>query len=117
LGLLSITPVQGPFRRRLRLWKSGLGCRRARYVRDVSAVFQPLALSQGPPTLGAVGNRRQFGSVRKLASGRWQASYWWEGTRYAAPSTFPLRGDATRWLSGVRPTSLGEPGSILEPGR
>jgi hypothetical protein len=72
---------------------------RARYVRDACAIVQVVALSQVPPLSGpwATGDS----SVRKLASGRWQASYWWEGSRYAAPSTFPLRGGATRWLSGV----------------
>jgi len=58
-------------------------------------------MSHRLPTLGAMGRRRQFGSVRRLASGRWQASYWWEGTRHLAPRTFNLRGGATRWLSGV----------------
>ncbi len=48
-----------------------------------------------------MGGRRQFGSVRRLASGRWQASYWWEGSRHVAPRTFELRGGATRWLSVV----------------
>ncbi len=45
--------------------------------------------------------RRQFGSVRKLASGRWQASYWHEGGRHVAPDTFQTKADATRWLSTV----------------
>jgi hypothetical protein len=45
--------------------------------------------------------RRQFGSVRKLASGRWQASYWHEGGRHVAPDTFHAKADANRWLSTV----------------
>lgn len=48
-----------------------------------------------------MGGRRQFGSVRRLRSGRWQASYWWEGTRHVAPSTFDTKIGATRWLSTV----------------
>ena len=48
-----------------------------------------------------MGRRRPFGSVRNLPSGRWQASYWWEGNRHVAPRTFGLRGDAARWLSGI----------------
>lgn len=45
--------------------------------------------------------RRHFGSVRKLPSGRWQASYWHQGSRHTAPSTFPTKTDALLWLSGV----------------
>jgi len=45
--------------------------------------------------------RRQFGSVRKLASGRWQASYWHEGGRHTAPDTFHAKTEANRWLSTV----------------
>jgi len=48
-----------------------------------------------------MGGRRQFGSVRRLKSGRWQASYWWEGVRHLAPSTFETKIAATRWLSTV----------------
>jgi hypothetical protein len=45
--------------------------------------------------------RRQFGSVRKLASGRWQASYWHEGARHIASDTFHAKVEANRWLSTV----------------
>ena len=44
--------------------------------------------------------RRQFGSVQKLASGRWQASYWHEGGRHIAPDTH-AKTEANRWLSTV----------------
>lgn len=47
------------------------------------------------------GGRRHFGSVRKLPSGRWQASYWHEGLRQVAPETFRTRADAVAHLSGV----------------
>lgn len=46
--------------------------------------------------------RSTFGSVRKLPSGRWQASYWHEGQRHVAPRTFANRGDARAWLSTVQ---------------
>jgi hypothetical protein len=45
------------------------------------------------------GRRRHFGSVHKLPSGRWQASYWWNGARHLAPGTFPAKADALAWLS------------------
>jgi len=45
--------------------------------------------------------RRQFGNVRKLPSGRWQASYWNAGARHAAPVTFAAKTDATVWLSAI----------------
>lgn len=43
--------------------------------------------------------RRQFGSVRKLPSGRFQASYWHEGLRHQAESTFTTKGEASVSLS------------------
>jgi len=46
-------------------------------------------------------NRRHFGSVRKLSSGRWQASYWHLGRRHIAPVTFAFKGDAHAYLSTV----------------
>lgn len=47
-------------------------------------------------------SRRQFGNVRKLPSGRWQARYEVEGGRsVAAPIAFRTKADATRWLAGV----------------
>ncbi|TDQ53014.1 tyrosine-type recombinase/integrase [Actinorugispora endophytica] len=46
------------------------------------------------------GFRRQFGAVRQIASGRWQARYRGpDGVDRAAPSTFATRKDAERWLS------------------
>ena len=44
-------------------------------------------------------SRRTFGSIRKLPSGRWQASYWHEGHRHLAPETFPTKALANMWLS------------------
>ncbi len=46
--------------------------------------------------------RRRFGWVRKLPSGRFQASYLGsDGQRRTAPETFERKGDADRWLSVV----------------
>ena len=47
--------------------------------------------------------RREFGTVRKLASGRWQARYLGpDGQRYTAPETFETKSDAQDWLNLVR---------------
>lgn len=48
-------------------------------------------------------SRRGFGSIRKLPSGRWRASYVDEltGRRVNAPTTFTTKSDAGLWLSGV----------------
>src|SRR5215218_2882859 len=46
--------------------------------------------------------RRTFGSVRQLASGRWQARYLdAAGIRHTAPRTFSSKVDATRYLAQV----------------
>jgi integrase len=46
--------------------------------------------------------KRQFGTVRKLPSGRWQARYRdGSGQIIAAPSTFATKTDATRFLAVV----------------
>jgi len=45
--------------------------------------------------------RRQFGSVRRLPSGRWQASYTHRGHRHIAPLTFLTKADANAFLSSV----------------
>ncbi|MCU1496090.1 MAG: site-specific integrase [Acidimicrobiales bacterium] len=47
--------------------------------------------------------RRSFGALRKLPSGRWQASYTDErtGDRIIAPTTFTTKTDANLWLSGI----------------
>ena len=44
--------------------------------------------------------RRNFGSIRKLPSGRYQARYTHPhtGMRHLAPNTYPLKGDALAWL-------------------
>ena len=46
------------------------------------------------------GTRRSFGSLRKLPSGNWQASYLGpDGVRHNAPTTFQTKKDAEAWLS------------------
>ena len=46
--------------------------------------------------------RRQFGSVRRLPSGRWQARYQVLGGRsLTAPRTFATKAEAGRWLAAV----------------
>jgi integrase len=46
--------------------------------------------------------RRRFGMIRKLPSGRYQASFIGpSGTRQAAPRTFGTKTDAARWLSAA----------------
>lgn len=47
--------------------------------------------------------RRQFGRLRKLPSGRWQAAYTGPDTAvYPAPSTFATKLDAEAWLTDRR---------------
>ncbi|MFI5935955.1 tyrosine-type recombinase/integrase [Actinoplanes sp. NPDC051494] len=51
---------------------------------------------------GGVMSKRRFGKVRKLPSGRWQASFINPaGVRQNAPHTFKTRTDASRWLTLV----------------
>lgn len=51
--------------------------------------------------------RRRFGWVRKLPSGRFQASYLGpDGQRHKAPDTFPTERDADRWLVQVESTIM-----------
>ena len=51
--------------------------------------------------------RRRFGWVRKLPSGRYQASYLGpDGSRINGPETYEGRGDADQWLSTVESDML-----------
>lgn len=45
--------------------------------------------------------RRQYGTIRQLSSGRWQARYWDDttGKQRSAPETFPTKREASRWLA------------------
>ena len=48
-------------------------------------------------------NPESWGAIRKLASGRCQASYVGpDSERYNAPHTFDTLGDARAWLAGIR---------------
>ncbi len=44
---------------------------------------------------------RQFGTIRKLPSGRFQARYSHLGRQVGAPDTFATKTDARRWLSSI----------------
>jgi integrase len=46
-------------------------------------------------------SRRHFGSIRKLPSGRYQASYWHDGERHVAPDTCAVRADALAYLANT----------------
>jgi hypothetical protein len=48
-----------------------------------------------------MGTNGQFGSIRKLPSGRYQVRYFHLGRRIAADTTFPTKSDARAFLSGV----------------
>lgn len=48
-----------------------------------------------------VRTRRSFGAVRKLPSGRFQASYSIDGVRYNAPDTYKTKTDANLYLNTI----------------
>ena len=47
-------------------------------------------------------SKRHFGSVRRLPSGRYQATNWHDGQRQLADQTFATKGDALAHLASVR---------------
>jgi integrase len=58
--------------------------------------------------------RRQFGRVRRLASGRWQARYPdGGGGDVSAPHTFATKGDAQRFLTSIEADML--KGAYIDP--
>ncbi|HUC38312.1 MAG TPA: site-specific integrase [Acidimicrobiales bacterium] len=57
--------------------------------------------------------RSTFGNARKLPSGRYQASYWYQGKRYIAPNTFESKADAYAWVANER-TAIGR-GAWVDP--
>jgi hypothetical protein len=58
--------------------------------------------------------RRQFGSVRRLPSGRWQVRYHnGLGERVVAPDTFATKADAQRWLAVAQADLLR--GTFIDP--
>lgn len=62
--------------------------------------------------------RRSFGLVRKLPSGRWQASFHHPkfGKRVNAPATFASKADANAWLA-EQETGLRGGGPVVDPRR
>lgn len=59
-------------------------------------------------------SRRQFGRIRQLPSGRWQARYAVDGGELrTAPCTFPTKGDAARYLATIE-TDLAR-GQYIDP--
>jgi integrase len=58
--------------------------------------------------------RRQFGSVRRLPSGKWQVRYHnGLGERVVAPDTFATKADAQRWLAVAQADILR--GTFIDP--
>ncbi|HVC26210.1 MAG TPA: site-specific integrase [Acidimicrobiales bacterium] len=58
-------------------------------------------------------SRRHFGSVRKLPSARYQASYWHEGERHVASDTFATKADALAFLARTETEIRG--GAWIDP--
>lgn len=44
---------------------------------------------------------RPFGNVRRRSSGRWEASYYKDGARHTAPTTFSTKADARAYLAAI----------------
>ena len=62
--------------------------------------------------------RRRCGTVRRLASGRFQASYVGpDGQRRKAPETFATKGDAGRWLTMKESAMIRGPWTDPERGK
>lgn len=68
--------------------------------RQTAEVIELRARRQAPvaATEPAQRQRRTFGKIRELPSGRFQASYVVDGERFLAPVTFLTKGDAGAWL-------------------
>ncbi len=62
-------------------------------------------------------SRRHFGSVRRLPSGYYQASYWYEGLGTPLPKTFHQKADAHAFSIPSRPPSAATTGSTRSFGR
>lgn len=50
----------------------------------------------------ATTTRRSWGKLRKIGSGRYQASYVYDGIRYTSPNTYDARIDGEGWLASER---------------
>ena len=68
-------------------------------VWDCTAAKAAMTTIGGTPTMAS--RRRHFGSVRKLPSGRYQATYWHQAVRHTGTATFKTKTDAQTWLSTV----------------
>jgi len=64
-------------------------------------------------------SRRDFGSVRKFPSGRWQARYKVEGATHYGPMTYETKSDAQTYLATVHADLVREtwraPRLVTEP--
>ena len=58
--------------------------------------------------MSRVSRRREFGTVRRLRSRRWQARWWDEtrGCQITAPVTFDTKAEASAWLASVQTDQL-----------
>lgn len=77
---------------------------RTKATGDGQGIGDERAASRRPSGRGAKTKpspRRHFGSVRKRASGRWEASYWYDGERRTASRTFDAKADALAYLSTI----------------
>ncbi|MGE0877326.1 MAG: tyrosine-type recombinase/integrase [Acidimicrobiia bacterium] len=59
--------------------------------------------------------RRQYGTIRRLPSGRWQARRNEDGRQVAAPTTFATKAEANAWLSATE-TDIAR-GRWIDPAR
>ena len=103
-GLRRVPRLSDPQARPHRTHRRLRGCaaRGRREFQPQPHRFCPTVPSNHRSERGGQG-RRQFGSIRKLPSGRWQARYRDHRGRYvAAPRTFPTKGDASKFLAAVQ---------------
>lgn len=59
----------------------------------------PRTVAGRAATKAADRRRRSFGTVERMRSGRYQASFTMSGEKHVAPTTFLTKGDAGAWLS------------------
>lgn len=75
-------------------------------VQGVKGWSCPLRAPSGSLSDVAAPRRRDFGSVRRLPSGKWQVRYWLDGLRYTAPQTFATKTEASAYLATVQTDTL-----------
>ena len=73
-------------------------------VQPTCNIGRSAAVTHGERRSTVARSRRQWGGVRQIPSGRWQASYWDHdhGRRVPAPETFTTKAAADRWLARKR---------------